>query len=155
MKCTETRQGWENSKLYPTMERWWRPRMGGKCIVLDMDASALGMQVHCVAYTVVWENFVWNSFMYKIFMLKYFRGSWQLTIIKYMKCILYANIRAFNFHGLPAPRKYFNNKHFPNYGIYCTRDAIALCWRAERRLPSFRSRAVFLSFLIPALFCTF
>ena len=30
---------------------------------------------------------------------------------------MYTNIRAFNFHGSPAPRKYFNNEHFPNYSI--------------------------------------
>ena len=58
-----------------------------------------------------------NIFAYKIFVLKYFRGSWQLPIIKLTKCILYTNIRAFNFRGSPAPQKYFNNEHFPNYGI--------------------------------------
>ena len=30
-------------------------------------------------------------------MLKYFRGSWQPTIIKHTKCILYTNIRVFIF----------------------------------------------------------
>ena len=50
-------------------------------------------------------------------MLKYFRGSWQPTIVKHTKCILYTNIHAFNFRGLPSPRKYFNNEHFPKYSI--------------------------------------
>ena len=63
--------------------------MGCKCIALDMDVSALGMQVHCVAYK------------------------------------------------------------------YCTKDASELCWRAERRPPSFCGGVVFLSFLIPALFLYF
>ena len=46
------------------------------------------------------------------------RGSFQLTIIKYTKCILYANIHTSKFRGSPASQKYFNNEHFPNYGIY-------------------------------------
>ena len=37
-------------------------------------------------------------------MLKYFRGLWPPMIIKHMKCtcILYTNIRVFNFHTSPA-----------------------------------------------------
>ena len=42
--------------------------------------------------------------MCKIFVLKYYRGWWQLTIIEHTKCILYTNIRVFNFRGSPAPR---------------------------------------------------
>ena len=38
-----------------------------------------------------------NFFVCKIFVLKYFCGSWQPTISKHMKYILYTNIRAFNF----------------------------------------------------------
>ena len=30
-------------------------------------------------------------------MLKYFGGLWQPIIIKHMKCMLYTNIRVFNF----------------------------------------------------------
>ena len=33
-----------------------------------------------------------------------------------MMCILYTNIRTFNFHGSPDLRKDFNNEQFPNYG---------------------------------------
>ena len=36
-----------------------------------------------------------------------------------------------------------------------TRDASALRWRPERRLPSFRSKVMLLSFLISALFLSF
>ena len=61
--------------------------------------------------TVIWEIFMCN-----IFVLKYFHGLWQLAIVKHTKCILYTNIRAFNFRGSPALRKNFNNEHFPNYG---------------------------------------
>ena len=60
---------------------------------------------------------MWIIFMCKIFVLKYFRSSWQSIIIEHTKCILFTNIRAFNFRGSPAPRKYFNNEHFANYGI--------------------------------------
>ena len=45
--------------------------------------------------------------------------------------------------------------HFVTYTTKWTRDASALRWRPERRLPSFRSRVVFLYFLIPALFLSF
>ena len=54
-----------------------------------------------VWYTVIWKNFVWIIFVCKIFVLKYFRGCWQLTIIKHTKCILYTNIRVFNVVRLP------------------------------------------------------
>ena len=52
----------------------------------------------------MWENFMRNIFVCKIFVLKYFRASWQPTIIKHTKCILYTNTCAFNFCGLPAPQ---------------------------------------------------
>ena len=35
---------------------------------------------------------------------------------KHKKCLLWSNICALNFHGSPAPQKYFDNKHFSNYG---------------------------------------
>ena len=31
---------------------------------------------------------------------------------KRTKCVLYTNIREFNFGGSPAPQKYFNNEQF-------------------------------------------
>ena len=64
-------------------------------------------------YTVIWKNFVPNFFVCKNVVLKYFCGLWQPT-----KCILCTNVCAFNFRGLLAPRKYFNDEHFPIYGMY-------------------------------------
>ena len=77
--------------------------------------------------TVIWEIFVWNIFVCKIFALKYYRGSWQPTIFKHTKCTLYTNIRAFNYRGLPVPRKYFIDRHFPKYGT-CTQHPL-LQWK--------------------------
>ena len=69
-----------------------------------------------LANSVIQKNSVSNFFGRRIFVLKYFHGSWQPTIMKHTKYILYRSIRVFNFHGSPAPQNIFNNERFPNYG---------------------------------------
>ena len=44
------------------------------------------------------------------------KGGKACCTVRCLKCSLWINIRAFNFHGWPAPQKYFNNENFPTYG---------------------------------------
>ena len=67
--------------------------------------------------TTILEIFVSKLLRVYNFCVRIF--SWIVAIthkIKHTKCLLYINIRAFNFRGSLAPRKYLNNENFQNYG---------------------------------------
>ena len=95
-------------------------------VLSDLQVGSLTMQtqhIHFVIQNIVPLSIPWSrKFSCRIFSsgnfhVKWFYGLWQSKIIKRMKCLLYTNIRAFNFRSPPDPQKYFNNKNFPNYDI--------------------------------------
>ena len=81
----------------------------------DMKVIQNWLEVNNVPVYRNFENFHVQIFCVQNFGVKIFCGLWQPTKIKHMKCLLYINIHAFNFCGLPASQKYLNNENFPNY----------------------------------------
>ena len=99
------------------------------------------LQCYERVHTITWKNLC-QTFSCVKFSLKYFCGSWQLTIIKHTKCILYTNIRAFDFHGSPVPRKYFNNEYS---GTFVMRTPLGHTQSVLiRRYPDFRGCLIYL-----------